>query len=99
MRKYLLALAVLAGSAGIGAAASAAPSAIALIAQSPAHAQSVQYYAPDWRARQRARAHERWRQRHEWRRRQAWRREHQRRGHYRPGYAARPLPYYGYAPR
>lgn len=95
MRKFLLALAVLAGSAAAAASgASAAPRVIPLAAapalEGAALVQPVQYY-PGWRYREvrRREAYEHFR-RHEARR--EWRREHEFRGP-RYGYG------YGYGPR
>ncbi len=92
MRKFLLTLAVLTGTAAAASGADAAPRAIP-IAATPAAVgtallQPVQYY-PDWRYREARRheAYERFR-RHEVRR--EWRREH---GFYGPRYG------YGYGPR
>ena len=56
--------------------------------------QAVQYYEPDWRAR------EEWHRREEWRRREAWREAHRYPppGYYPPPpvyYRPAPLPYYG----
>ncbi len=94
MRKFLLALAILAGGAaatGASAAPHAVPLAAAPAAYGAALVQPVQYYYPAWRYREARRhiAYERFR-RHEARR--EWRREH---GFYGPrfGYG------YGYGPR
>ena len=84
MRNILLSISVLGGIVAVGGAASAAP---APILDNPAHVQTVQYYAADWRRGE------------DWRRREAWRREHEWRE--RQEYARPALPYYGpyYAPR
>ena len=92
MRKFLLALAVLAGGAATATGVSAAPRAIPLAAtpatDGAALVQPVQYY-PDWRYREARRheAYERFR-RHEARR--EWRQE---RGFQGPRHG------YGYGPR
>lgn len=94
MRKFLLALAVLAGAAAAATGASAAPRAIPFAAAPAAGGaalmQPVQYY-PGWRYREARRhaAYERF-QHHEARR--EWRREH---GFYGPRYGYG----YGYGPR
>ena len=76
MRRVLLSLAILGGVSAAGAAAHATPTAVAPALKTASHVQSVQYYDPDWRAR------EYWRRRHEeeWRRREAWRERHERSG-------------------
>ena len=93
MRKFLFALAVLAGGAAAATGAIAAPRAIPLAAAPAADGaalvQPVQYYNPGWRYREARRhvAYERFRHhevRHE------WHREH---GFYGPRYG------YGYGPR
>lgn len=85
MRNMLLASAVL-GAVAIAGPANAAPATRERAAVAP-HAQTVQYYDPNWRE------HEEWRRRREEeRRREAWRREHERREYERS--EARP-PYYG----
>lgn len=89
MRSLLFSLAVV-GSVAAGGTAIAAPAPLAPALDRPAGVHTVQYYAPDWRAREawRHRRHE------EWRRREAWRRHHLRRerhgGEPRPRVYARP---------
>lgn len=85
MRHILFSMSVLGGIAVVGGTASAAP---APILDNPAHVQTVQYYAADWRGRHY------WHHRHDgWRRHEAWRYHHgwrERHGWYgRPHYYAR----------
>lgn len=74
MRKLAMSLVV--AAVAVGGAALAVPAQAAPVAErihaGQYHARTVQYYAPDWRAREEMRH----RRHDEWRRREAWRRHH-----------------------